>query len=53
MTINVKNLCSRKLWELLAVEVQSPLNTQQKLDIRNELLDRKYNLQDLNTLTAQ
>jgi hypothetical protein len=53
MTINVKNPCSRKLWESLAIEIQPPLNTQQKLDIRNELLDRKYNQQDLNVFTAQ
>ena len=46
-TIDVKNLCSRKLWELLAIECPQQLNTQVKTHIEQELLTRRHYLKEL------
>lgn len=46
--LDVKNLCSRKLWEILKdAEWQSE---NQKLAIKDELSSRKHYLDQLNTL---
>lgn len=46
-TIDVKNLCSRKLWELVA---HREVSSQEMLAIASELQLRRHYLQELETL---
>lgn len=49
--IDVKNLCSRKLWELLKnAEWQ---NSSEKFAIEQELSGRRHYIDELETLTAK
>lgn len=47
---DVQNLCSRKLFELLAEDTALKLSTQQLQSIENELRTRQHYLQELQTL---
>ena len=49
-SIEIKGLCSRKLWELLTAEDVSEKNTQTMDSITNELLERKHYLLELERL---
>jgi hypothetical protein len=51
--INVKNLCSRKLWELLAKDPSKKLNQQEKNHIHQELLSRQHYLKEINSWLTQ
>lgn len=46
-TIDVKNLCSRKLWELLAIECPKQLDKQAKTHIEQELVARQHYVKEL------
>ena len=52
-SIDVKNLCSRKLWELLAIECPKQINKQAKTHIEQELLTRQHYLKELNSRRQQ
>ncbi len=52
-TIDVKNLCSRKLWELLATEYPTPLNKQETTHIEQELIARQHYMKELNKWRQQ
>lgn len=52
-TIDVKNLCSRKLWELLNLRSSDRPNWHDCLLIEKELLAREHYLQELNQLRGQ
>jgi hypothetical protein len=45
--IDVKNLCSRKLWEILVFNNNEPLSAQQKHNIETELEQRQHYLTEL------
>ncbi len=45
--LDVKNLCSRKLLELLSAHSDAPLTTQQQNSVQQELLNRRHYLQEL------
>jgi hypothetical protein len=51
--IDVTNLCSRKLWEILTIEQQQNLSYQQKHQIEQELIARQHYLQELAKLRQQ
>ena len=47
-SIDIKNLCSRKLWELLSIEdSQHPLSPFEKTNIELELLQRGHYREEL------
>lgn len=52
-TIDVKNLCSRKLWEILIVEQNQSLSCNQRSQIEQELIIRRHYLQELAKLGRQ
>jgi hypothetical protein len=51
--IDVTNLCSRKLWEILTVDQLQTLSYQQKHQIEQELITRQHYLQELAKLRQQ
>lgn len=48
--IDVKNLCSRKLWEILKVQDPSEISMIEQLRIQQELISRQHYVQELSTL---
>ena len=48
--IDVKNLCSRKLFEMLSIEDELRLNLQQLKSVEAELLQRQHYLLELGKL---
>lgn len=48
-TLDVSNLSSRKLWELLTMDVEQLLSPQQKYYVEQELRVRKHYLCELQT----
>ncbi len=51
--IDVKNLCSRKLWELININSPSRVKSYQFKLIENELVARRHYLQELETLKSE
>lgn len=49
-SLDVKNLCSRKLFELLSIEEELGLSRQQLQSVEAELLQRQHYLQELGKL---
>lgn len=49
---DVHNLCSRKLFELLATRNELSLNSQQLQSIERELIARQHYLHELNQLRS-
>lgn len=45
--LDVKSLCSRKLWEMLALEGQHADNYQQQIQITQELVTRRHYLREI------
>ena len=45
--LDVKNLCSRKLWEILACDDQQRLNPVEEQHIETELIERQHYLPEL------
>ncbi|MFA7554807.1 MAG: hypothetical protein WCY88_11200 [Spongiibacteraceae bacterium] len=52
-TIDVKNLCSRKLWDILNLKQPQMLDSQQKRTIEQELIIRQHYLKELASLNQQ
>ena len=48
--IDVKNLCSRKLFELLSIRADRPLSLQQQYYVEQELLSRRHYIRELDQL---
>ncbi|MEH6558558.1 MAG: hypothetical protein V7459_09410 [Oceanicoccus sp.] len=46
-SLDVKNLCSRKLWEILALSEHQADNYPQRLQITQELVTRKHYLREI------
>lgn len=51
--IDVKNLCSRKLWEILKIGHQQKSSRFQQARIEKELLTRQHYLQEISSLPQQ
>lgn len=51
--IDVKNLCSRKLWEILLAKQNQQLSYQQRTHVEQELITRQHYLQELANLARQ
>ena len=53
LLVNVKNLCSRKLWEILISNGEEILSDRQKHRIENELVERRHYLTELQLRRTQ
>lgn len=51
--LDVKNLCSRKLWEILQSEQSQPLDLEQKNTVIKELIMRRHYIKELAKLNQQ
>jgi hypothetical protein len=48
--LDVKNLCSRKLWEILLIDKQQPLSGSQRTLVEQELITRQHYIRELKSL---
>ena len=52
-TMNVNNLCSSKLWELLSRTSRSDISPLDRLRVERELIKRRHYLEELSRLRDQ